>query len=90
MTRTDKLLQRMARAPQGDWTMDDVRGLCEAHGARFRRGTGSHVTISHPALPEILTVPAHRPIKAIYIRKLVRFVQDIRDQEGQGSATDDP
>jgi hypothetical protein len=32
-------------------------------------------------MPMILTIPAHRPIKPIYIRDLVRFVDAVR--EGQ-------
>lgn len=78
MTRTDKLLAGMGRNPQGDWTIEDVRTVCDAVGLRFRRGTGSHATVSHPARADILTIPAHRPIKAVYIRKLVRFVEAIQ------------
>jgi hypothetical protein len=38
--------------------------------------------VSHPASKEILTIPAARPIKVIYIRKLVRFVEAVGAAHG--------
>jgi hypothetical protein len=32
------------------------------------------VHVRHPSAREILTIPAHRPIKPVYIRKLVRYI----------------
>ncbi len=32
---------------------------------------------------EILTVPFRRPIKPVYIRKLVRFIDAVRDANAQ-------
>lgn len=56
--------------------MTDVEAVCRDHGLDCRppRGGGSHYKVSHPALPEILTIPFARPIKAVYIRKLVQMV----------------
>jgi len=31
-----------------------------------------------PAWPKILTIPANRPIKPVYVRDLVRFVDAVR------------
>jgi hypothetical protein len=42
-------------------------------------GGGSHYKVSHASRREILTVPFRWPIKAIYIRKLVRFIDAVRD-----------
>jgi hypothetical protein len=39
---------------------------------------GSHYGIKHPSQPCRLTVPFRRPIKAVYIRKLVRYVDAVR------------
>jgi predicted RNA binding protein YcfA (HicA-like mRNA interferase family) len=71
------LLEQMQRNPAGDWTIGDVEKLCLAHGLMFRAGRGtSHCHAKHPAAVEILTIPARRPIKPVYIRKLVRYIQD--------------
>ena len=71
------LLARMRANPAGDWTIADVERLCAAFGLLWRPGKGtSHVSIKHTSSMTILTIPAHRPIKAIYIRKLVRYIED--------------
>jgi antitoxin HicB len=43
-----------------------------------RPGSGSsHATLKHEKLTEIITVPAHKPIKPIYVRKLVDAIDEI-------------
>ena len=70
------LLDRMRQNPAGDWTIRDVERLCREHGLLFRIGQGtSHCHAKHPAASEILTIPARRPIKPVYIRKLVRYIE---------------
>jgi predicted RNA binding protein YcfA (HicA-like mRNA interferase family) len=71
----------MRRNPAADWTIDDVETVCRAAGLMFRRGKGSHCHAKHPSAREILTVPARRPIKPVYIRKLLRYI----DINGAGS-----
>jgi predicted RNA binding protein YcfA (HicA-like mRNA interferase family) len=68
------VLEEMRRNPVGDWRIKDVETLCQQHGLSFRFGKGSHAQVRHPAAREILTIPAHRPIKPVYIRKLVRYI----------------
>ncbi|HEY5280236.1 MAG TPA: type II toxin-antitoxin system HicA family toxin [Pseudolabrys sp.] len=69
-------LQRMRRNPAGDWTVRDVETICREYGLLFRPGKGtSHCHAKHPAAREILTIPARRPIKPVYIRKLVRYIE---------------
>jgi hypothetical protein len=76
MAHPGDLLDRMRVNPAADWTIADVELLCDQHGLLFRRGRGtSHCHVGHPQSREILTVPARRPIKPIYIRKLVRFAE---------------
>ena len=75
------LLERMRRNPAGDWQIRDVEALCREHGLLFRPGKGtSHAHAKHPRAREILTIPARRPIKPVYIRKLVRYI----DAHGEG------
>jgi hypothetical protein len=70
---------RMQAGPAGDWTIDDVAALCREHGIRCSapRGGGSHWKVSDPTQRDILTIPQRRPIKAVYIRKLVQFVRAV-------------
>jgi len=76
VARGEKLLARM-RANPGDWRIEDVETICNAFGLEFRRKTGSHATISHSKVREILTVPARRPIKPLYIVRLVLFIDAV-------------
>jgi hypothetical protein len=64
----------MRRNPAGDWRIEDVERLCRDHGLLFRAGKGtSHA--KYPGVHEILTILARRPIKPVYIRKLVRYIE---------------
>lgn len=70
------LLERMRRNPAGDRQIGDVEAVCREHGLLFRAGKGtSHCHAKHPAAREILTIPARRPIKPVYIRRLVRYIE---------------
>jgi hypothetical protein len=71
------LLEQMRRNPASDWTINDVERLCRQHGLRCDppRGGGSHYKISKAGSATILTLPYRRPIKPIYIRKLVAFAE---------------
>jgi hypothetical protein len=71
------LLDRMRGNPAADWTMNDVEKICGEHGIRCTppTGGGSHYKLSHRSRREILTIPRARPVKPVYIRKLVRFIE---------------
>ncbi len=74
-----KLLDRMRANPR-DWRIADIQTLCAGYGiACTAPRKGSHYKVSHRAMPMILTIPAHRPIKPIYIRDLVRLVDAVRE-----------
>lgn len=77
----EDLLGRMKRNPQGDWTIKDVETVCGQHdgvSCKPPTGGGGHYKVSHPSSPFILTIPFNRPIKAVYIRFLVRFLEAVR------------
>ena len=78
MTRRQKQLEAMRRSPQGDWRIADVETLCREQGLLSSAPSGgSHSSVSHPSQPDILTIPARRPIKAIYIRKLIQMIDRV-------------
>jgi hypothetical protein len=75
----------MRRNPAGDWAIKDVEAVCRVNGIRCSppSGGGSHYKVSHPSQREILTVPFRRPIKPVYIRKLVRFIEAVGAHSGK-------
>ena len=67
------------RVNERDWRVEDVVVLCRSFGIDCDPPrNGSHYKVRHASMVDILTVPAHRPIKPIYIRLLVRFVDEVR------------
>jgi hypothetical protein len=76
MVKADKLLAAMRRNPSGDWTIQDIERVCNGLGWRCLppSGGGSHWKVTASYEDAILTIPARRPIKAIYIRKLLAMM----------------
>lgn len=81
MAKSDKLLERMRDNPR-DGRIEDVVAVCAAHRiACTAPSKGSHYKVKHVGMTEILTIPVHRPIKPVYIRELVRFVDAVREMD---------
>jgi hypothetical protein len=77
MPRGEKLLERMRNNPR-DWRIEDVQVVCAAFGvACAAPRKGSHYKVKHESQAEMLTVPARRPIKPVYIADLVGFIDAV-------------
>ena len=74
MVRAAKTLARMKANPL-DWRIEDLKSVAEAHGLVHRQPGGSHVIFRHPN-GAMLSVPARRPIKPVYVRKFVRLIEE--------------
>jgi hypothetical protein len=72
-------LESMRNNPRGDWRIEDVEAVCREYGVLCSppRGGGSHYKVAHPRMVEKLTIPYKRPIKPVYIRKLVAFIDAV-------------
>jgi len=78
--RAADLLERMRANPQADWTIADIERVCRMCGLTMtapRRG--SHYKVRDPASRTALTIPARRPIRAVYIRALVALADRFRE-----------
>lgn len=73
VSKAQKLIDAMANNPL-DWTIDQVKTVAKASGLTVHCPGGSHHVVRNAAGAKI-SVPAHRPIKAIYIKKLIRLIQ---------------
>ncbi len=76
-----KRLEAMRRNPQSDWKIADVETLCKEFGISCspHRGGSSHYKVNHASQTKILTIPFKRPIKPVYIRNLVKFIDAVRN-----------
>ena len=75
-------LDKMRRNPNANWTIGDVEAVCREFGIECQpsRSGSSHYKVKHQASREILTVPFKRPIKQVYIRMLVAFIDKVKSQ----------
>lgn len=79
MGKIEKLILNMRNNPQ-NWRIDDVERIASYYGFTKRLASGSHVTFAHPLLTDILTIPAHKPIKPVYIKKLLQFIDEVKNE----------
>jgi hypothetical protein len=72
-------LERMRSNPR-DWTIADIEAVCREYGIECTpsRSGSSHYKLKHARIREILTVPFKRPIKPVYIRRLVEMIEEVR------------
>ncbi|MBA2650309.1 MAG: type II toxin-antitoxin system HicA family toxin [Legionella sp.] len=76
MSKFDKLIIKMRSNPR-DWRIDDLKAVAERLGIEYRQPGTSHVTF-RLANGSKITVPAHKPIKPIYIKQFI----DLLDEGG--------
>ena len=48
--------------------------LLDKYELEYIWGKGDHLNVRHPKINYILTIPAHKPIKPIYIIKLLKMI----------------
>jgi hypothetical protein len=75
MTKREKLLARMRANPR-DWIIDDLKVLSKYFKIDWRQPGTSHVTFTvEGQIP--VTVPAHKPVKPIYIKKFLAMLDGV-------------
>ena len=80
MASRSKLLEKMRRNPRGDWQIGDLKAIAAHYRIVSRSPGGSHVVfVSGDG--HLLTVPARRPIKPIYVKMFVEMI----DKSGRKS-----
>ncbi|CAK0741092.1 Type II toxin-antitoxin system HicA family toxin [Gammaproteobacteria bacterium] len=70
MSTHEKILARMRNNPR-DWRIDDLKAVADWLEIDWRNEGGSHHVFSFPGVEEDVCVPAHRPIKPVYVRQFV-------------------
>jgi hypothetical protein len=74
MSAADKRLMKMRQNPKADWHIEDMKSVARAKAIEWRQPGTSHVTFRRPDGAK-LTVPARKPIKPVYVRMFVEFVE---------------
>ncbi len=73
-----KTLQKMRKSQVG-WRIEELQMVAKANFVEWRRPGrgGSHVIFSAPGVREIVSVPASRPIKPVYIKQFLALIDAI-------------
>jgi hypothetical protein len=78
MSKADKLLERMRNNPQG-WRIEDVKTVTVRFKMLMRAKGGSHHVFSFPFIDDAVSIPAHKPIKAVYIIRFLELLDKIKE-----------
>ena len=77
MSTTEKQLEQMRINPR-DWRIETLIAVAAKYSIEVRNHGGSHHVFSFPGIELAVTVPAHRPIKPVYIKQFVALIDQIR------------
>ena len=66
MTKADKILDRM-RANPHDWRIEDLEAAARRLGLTVHKPGGSHVIFQKAGCSLEVSIPAHKPIKPVYV-----------------------
>ena len=80
MNTASKLLEAMRNNPR-DWQIGQLLAVAKKLAVECRSQGGSHHVFSHPAVAEIVSVPAHRPIKPVYVRQFVALIDKVKESQ---------
>jgi predicted RNA binding protein YcfA (HicA-like mRNA interferase family) len=75
--RLEKLLQN-----QQDWMLQDLIVIALDYGFELRQGKGSHAVFTSP-FGVSQAIPEHRPVKAVYAKKLLALIEEVIDHAAQ-------
>jgi predicted RNA binding protein YcfA (HicA-like mRNA interferase family) len=73
MTSAEKLLARIRNNPR-DWLIGQLETVAQRYGLKVRKPDGSHVIFQKDGCRLEVSVPAHKPIKPVYIRQFLALI----------------
>ena len=76
MSKADKVIQKMRDNPK-NWKLDSLEAIAKRLDIRVRKSGGSHAVFMHEDSALVVTIPAKRPIKPVYINQFLALIDDI-------------
>lgn len=83
MSKAEKTLQKMKANPR-DWRIGSLEAIAGHYGFNTRKSGGSHVVFGHDESDIVVTVPAHKPIKPVYIRQFIILLEAVLGKRRRG------
>lgn len=78
MSRKAKLYEKLKNNPNHG-TFEDVDQLLRWCGFELRRVTGAHYIYKREGHNMLVTVPRHKPVKTVYIKKVIALFETYFD-----------
>jgi hypothetical protein len=66
-----------------DWRIEQLHTVARQYGIAVRSVGGGHQVFAHDLVTETVSVPAHRPIKPVYVRQFVAFVDKLKAAQAE-------
>ena len=82
MSKIEKLIEKLRNNPR-DANIAMIRKILDKFELEYVWGKGDHLNVKHPNIDYILTIPAHKPIKPIYIIKLIKMINEIQGDKDE-------
>jgi len=79
-----KALNKMRNNPR-DWRIEQLEDIAKHYGIVVRKSGGSHVVFDHPSLEGMLCVPARKPIKPVYIKYFLMFIDKLEELDHENA-----
>ena len=79
MSKREKFLHKL-RNNKTDWRISDLIKIARQFSIKHEQPGTSHVTFRFPSR-KMLTVPARKPIKPIYIKKFIELIDELKEAE---------
>lgn len=76
IAHVEKLLKKM-QINMLDWKIEHFETIAKHFDVEVTKTSGSHVIFRHGKWTESLSVPAHRPIKPIYVKKFLKLIIEL-------------
>jgi len=80
MGTADKILEGMRHNPR-DWRIENLITVAGKYGIEVRNHGGSHHIFSSPSVELAVSVPAHRPIKPVYIKQFIVLIDQVKEKD---------
>lgn len=80
LSKREKLIEKMRNNPK-DIPFEELDALLKYYGCQSRqpKSGSSHYFYTHPVASEPLSIPKARPIKAIYIKRALQMIDEIKE-----------
>ena len=85
MSKTDKRLEKIRANPVNDWQIGDLESIAARYGVAVYREGGSHVVFRKEPHMHV-TVPAHRPIKPVYLKQFIALIDMVKEQQDESGS----